>query len=93
MRGCICRRIDTTPEIGNFQTESENFYEKYLGPNTTKLADVITAYHPNSIWHKAERAGAPKLQMTRIASGPRIAIPATTIAASAVFWSLEQWLS
>ena len=29
-------------------------YEKDLGPNTTKLAQAMTAYDPDSTWHKAE---------------------------------------
>jgi hypothetical protein len=34
--------------------ESGNVYEKDLGPNTTKLAEAMTAYEPDSTWHKAE---------------------------------------
>jgi hypothetical protein len=33
---------------------SGTIYEKDLGPNTTKLAQSITAYDPDSAWHKAE---------------------------------------
>ena len=29
-------------------------YEKDLGPNTTKLAQAMTAFDPDSSWHKAE---------------------------------------
>jgi hypothetical protein len=29
-------------------------YEQDLGPNTTKLAQAMTAYDPDSIWHKVE---------------------------------------
>jgi hypothetical protein len=29
-------------------------YEKDLGPNTTQLAGAMTAYDPDSTWHKAE---------------------------------------
>ena len=29
-------------------------YEKDLGPETTKLAQAMTAYDPDSTWHKAE---------------------------------------
>jgi hypothetical protein len=29
-------------------------YEKDLGPDTTKLAQVMTAYDPDSTWHKVE---------------------------------------
>jgi hypothetical protein len=29
-------------------------YEKDLGPNTTQLAKAMTAYDPDSTWHKAE---------------------------------------
>ncbi len=29
-------------------------YEKDLGPNTTKLAEAMIAYDPDSTWHKAE---------------------------------------
>jgi len=29
-------------------------YEKDLGPNTTKLAEAMTAYDPDSTWHKVE---------------------------------------
>ncbi len=34
--------------------ESGTIYEKDLGPNTTKLAEAMTAYDPDSTWHKAE---------------------------------------
>ena len=34
--------------------ESGTVYEKDLGPNTTKLAQAMTAYDPDSTWHKAE---------------------------------------
>jgi len=34
--------------------ESGTIYEKDLGPNTTKLAQAMTAYDPDSTWHKAE---------------------------------------
>jgi hypothetical protein len=33
---------------------SGTIYEKDLGPNTTKLAQAITAYDPDSTWHQAE---------------------------------------
>ena len=33
---------------------SGTIYEKDLGPNTTKLAETLTAYDPDSTWHKAE---------------------------------------
>ena len=33
---------------------SGTIYEKDLGPNTTKLAQAMTAYDPDSTWHKAE---------------------------------------
>ena len=33
---------------------SGTIYEKDLGPNTTKLAQALTAYDPDSTWHKAE---------------------------------------
>jgi hypothetical protein len=29
-------------------------YEKDLGPNTTKLAETMTAYDPDSTWHQSE---------------------------------------
>jgi hypothetical protein len=29
-------------------------YEKDLGPNTTKLAEAMTAYDPDSTWHKVQ---------------------------------------
>ena len=29
-------------------------YEKDLGPNTTKLAEAMTAYDPDSTWHQVE---------------------------------------
>jgi len=29
-------------------------HEKNLGPNTTKLAETMTTYDPDSSWHKAE---------------------------------------
>jgi hypothetical protein len=34
--------------------ESGTIYEKDLGPNTTKLAEAMTAYDPDSTWHQAE---------------------------------------
>jgi len=34
--------------------QSVTIYEKDLGPNTTKLAQAMTAYDPDSTWHKAE---------------------------------------
>ena len=34
--------------------ESGAIYEKDLGPNTTKLAETMTAYDPDSTWHQAE---------------------------------------
>ena len=34
--------------------ESGTIYEKDLGPNTTKLAEAIIAYDPDSTWHKAK---------------------------------------
>jgi hypothetical protein len=34
--------------------ESGTIYEKDLGPNTTKLAQAMTGYDPDSTWHKAE---------------------------------------
>ena len=34
--------------------ESGTIYEKDLGPNTTKLAQAMIAYDPDSTWHKAE---------------------------------------
>jgi hypothetical protein len=34
--------------------ESGTIYEKDLGPNTTKLAEAMTTYDPDSTWHKAE---------------------------------------
>jgi hypothetical protein len=33
---------------------SGTIYEKDLGPNTTKLAQSMTAYDPDSSWHQAE---------------------------------------
>ncbi len=33
---------------------SGTIYEKDLGPDTTKLAEAMTAYDPDSTWHKAE---------------------------------------
>jgi hypothetical protein len=35
-------------------SESGTIYEKDLGPSTTKLAEAMTAYDPDSTWHKAE---------------------------------------
>jgi hypothetical protein len=29
-------------------------YEKDLGPDTTKLAEAMTAYDPDSTWHRTE---------------------------------------
>jgi hypothetical protein len=34
--------------------ESGTIYEKDLGPDTTKLAQAMTVYDPDSTWHKAE---------------------------------------
>lgn len=34
--------------------ESGTIYEKDLGPNTTKLAQAMTAYDPDPSWHEAE---------------------------------------
>ena len=34
--------------------QSGTIYEKDLGPNTTKLAEAMTAYDPDSTWQKAE---------------------------------------
>jgi len=34
--------------------ESGTIYEKDLGPKTTKLAEAMTAYDPDSTWHQAE---------------------------------------
>jgi len=34
--------------------KSGTIYENDLGPNTTKLAQAMTAYDPDSTWHKAE---------------------------------------
>ena len=34
--------------------KSGAIYEKDLGPNTTKLADTMTVYDPDSSWNKAE---------------------------------------
>src|SRR6202008_3350149 len=34
--------------------ESGTIYEKDLGPKTTKLAQAMTAYDPDSTWQKAE---------------------------------------
>ena len=33
---------------------SGTIYEKDLGPNTTKIAQAMTVYDPDSTWHKAE---------------------------------------
>ena len=35
-------------------SQSGDVYEKDLGPNTTKLAEAMNAYDPDSSWHKAE---------------------------------------
>ena len=34
--------------------QSGTIYEKDLGPDTTKLAEAMTTYDPDSTWHKAE---------------------------------------
>jgi hypothetical protein len=34
--------------------ESGTIYEKDLGPNTTKVAEAMTSYDPDSTWHKAK---------------------------------------
>ena len=36
-------------------------YEKDLGPNTAKLAERMTAYNPDSTWHKVEVADRFKI--------------------------------
>jgi hypothetical protein len=35
-------------------SKSGDIYEKDLGPNTKQLAEAMTAYDPDSSWHKAE---------------------------------------
>jgi hypothetical protein len=35
-------------------SKSGVIYEKDLGPDTTRLAEVMTAYDPDSAWNKAE---------------------------------------
>jgi hypothetical protein len=35
-------------------SKSGTIYAKDLGPNTTKLAQAMTAYDPDSTWHKEE---------------------------------------
>ena len=37
--------------------QSGVIYEKDLGPDTTKLAEAMTAYDPDSTWHQAQRRG------------------------------------
>lgn len=34
--------------------ESGTVYEKGLGPDTTKLAQALTAYDPDPTWHNME---------------------------------------
>jgi hypothetical protein len=34
--------------------ESGTIYERDLGPDTTKLAQAMTVYNPDSAWHKVE---------------------------------------
>jgi hypothetical protein len=34
--------------------ESGTIYEKDLGPNTTKLAQAMTTYDPDSTWHQVD---------------------------------------
>jgi hypothetical protein len=34
--------------------ESGTIYEKDLGPNTTKLAEAMITYDPDSTWHKTD---------------------------------------
>ena len=34
--------------------QSGTIYEKDLGPDTTKLAQAMTAYDPDSTWHQAD---------------------------------------
>jgi hypothetical protein len=34
--------------------KSGTIYEKDLGPETTKLAQAMTTYDPDSTWHQAE---------------------------------------
>lgn len=36
--------------------ESGTVFEKDLGPDTTKLAETMSAYEPDSTWHRAEEA-------------------------------------
>jgi hypothetical protein len=35
-------------------SESGVIYEKDLGPNTTKIAEAMTTYDPDSTWHRAQ---------------------------------------
>jgi hypothetical protein len=34
--------------------QSGNIYEKDLGPDTTKRAQTMSVFDPDSTWHKAE---------------------------------------
>jgi hypothetical protein len=34
--------------------KSGTIYEKDLGPNTTKLAEAMTAFDPDSTWNKVD---------------------------------------
>ena len=53
MRGWIYRRIETTTEISNFQSELGYSCKKYLCPSTTEFA-VMTPYDPDSTRHETE---------------------------------------
>jgi hypothetical protein len=35
-------------------SDSGTIYEKDLGPDTTKLAQAMTTYDPDSTWHQTE---------------------------------------
>jgi hypothetical protein len=35
-------------------SKSGKIYEKDLGPNTTPIAQTMSAYDPDSTWHSAE---------------------------------------
>ena len=47
-------RTDSQSPLVWTNDDLARFYEKDLGPNTTKVARAMTVYDPDSTWHKVE---------------------------------------
>jgi hypothetical protein len=47
-------KVWTNDHLEQLVDESGAIYEKDLGPNTTKTAEAMTTYDPDSSWHKTE---------------------------------------